>query len=55
MSRCGEVRGVVTGIPKVWIFESCVGENIRWPPSLAAVKRFATRADRFSERPNCIL
>lgn len=35
--------------------ERCVGENMRWPPSLAVTKRLATREERLSERPNCIV
>lgn len=32
-----------------------VGEKMRWPPSLAAAKRLATRVERGSERASCIL
>lgn len=31
-----------------------VDEKIRCPPSLAALNRRATSADRFSESPNCM-
>lgn len=34
---------------------SWVDEKMRWPASLAAVKRLETREERFSERPSCIL
>lgn len=37
------------------MLERCVGEKTRWPPSLAAVKHLATRFDRGSERPSCIV
>lgn len=35
--------------------ERCVDENVRWPASLAAVKRLETRDGRLSERPNCMV
>lgn len=31
-----------------------VGEKMRWPPSLAAAKRLATRVERGSERACCM-
>lgn len=37
------------------MMDSCVDEKMRWPASLAVLKRRATRADRLSERPSCIL
>lgn len=46
--------GAGTDIPEAWMVVSWVGEKIRWPPSLAAVKRLTTSVERFSERPNCI-
>lgn len=47
--------GASTGMPDEWIMEKWVGENVRWPASLAAAKRLATKDDRLSERPNCIV
>lgn len=43
-----------TGIPAEWIMERCVGEKVRWPASLAAVKRLVTREERLSDSPNCM-
>jgi hypothetical protein len=41
-------------MPAVVMIDRCVGEKMRCPPSLAAVNRRATSADRFSESPNCM-
>lgn len=43
-----------TGIPAVVMIDKCVEEKMRCPPSLAAMNRRATSADKFSESPNCI-
>jgi hypothetical protein len=49
------VRGgmTLTGTPAL-IMDRWVDEKTRWPASLAFLKRRATRADKFSERPSCI-
>lgn len=49
------VLASLTGIPAALMMERWVEENTRWPVSLAAVKRLATRVGRDSESPNCIV
>lgn len=51
----GQRAGAGTGIPEDWIMERCVAEKVRWPASLAVAKRLATRDERLSERPNCMV
>lgn len=49
-------RGLgLTGMPAVLIMESWVEEKMRWPVSLAVVKRRDTRVERDSVRPSCIV
>lgn len=38
---------MLTTTPDDWIVVNCVGEKMRVPDSLAAMKRFATREGRF--------
>lgn len=49
------VLASLTGIPAALMMDRWVEENTRWLVSFAAVKRLATRVDRDSESPNCIV
>lgn len=49
------VLSSLTDIPAALMIDRWVEENTRWPVSLAAVKRLATRVGRDSESPNCIV
>ncbi len=46
---------MLTGIPAVVIMERWVEEKMRWPASLAVLKRRETRVERGSVSPNCIV
>lgn len=51
----GSAWGAVpTGMPAL-IVDRWVDEKTRWLPSLAALKRRATRTERVSESPSCIV
>lgn len=45
----------LTDIPAALTMDRCVEENTRCPVSRAAEKRLATRVERYSDSPNCIV